>query len=140
VRIALISCVAKKKNCRAMAKDMYISPLFKSAYRYAQRNADKIFILSANAKNGLYGLLEETDLIEPYNETLNTKPVDEIKEWARNIIAALARKADLQNDEFILLAGEKYRKYLIGSLRNHSIPIKKMPIGKQLAFYKKANL
>ena len=136
MRIALISCAAKKQNGPAMAKDMYISPLFKAAYRYAKLKADKIFILSANAKNGSYGLLEETDWIEPYNETLNTKPVDDIKEWAKNIIVALSQKADLQNDEFILLAGDKYRKYLIGSFSHFSIPILKMPIGKQLQFYK----
>ena len=50
----------KKKDGPAKAKDMYISPLFKGAYRYAHKlSADKIFILSAK-----YGLLEEMD--EPY--------------------------------------------------------------------------
>jgi cytoplasmic iron level regulating protein YaaA (DUF328/UPF0246 family) len=119
-----------------MAKDMYISPLFKGAYRYAHKlNADKIFILSAK-----YELLEETDLIEPYNETLNKKSDSDIKQWAKNVIATLSQKTDLQNDEFILLAGDKYRKYLIGSIRNFDIPLKGCPIGQQLAFYKKENL
>ena len=139
MRIALISCTKKKQDlpagAKAMAKDMYISPLFKGAYRYAQRNADKIFILSAK-----HWLLEETEPVEPYNETLNTKSEDEIKQWAKNVIATLAQKADLQNDEFILLAGDKYRKYLIGSLRHFSIPLEGRPIGEQLAFYKKENL
>ena len=132
MRIALISCVAKKKASCAMAKDMYISPLFKYAYRYAHKlNVDKIFILSAK-----YELVEETDMIEPYNETLNNKSTDKIKEWAKNVIATLAQKADLQNDEFIFLAGEKYRKYLIGSICHCSIPLEGLPIGQQLSFYK----
>jgi cytoplasmic iron level regulating protein YaaA (DUF328/UPF0246 family) len=138
MRVVLISCVAKKKDgpAPAMAKDMYISPLFKGAYRYAHKlNADKIFILSAK-----HGLLEETDKIERYNETLNKKTTDEIKQWAENVIAKLAQKTDLQNDEFIFLAGDKYRKYLINRIRHYEIPVKKMPIGRQLAFYKKENL
>ncbi|MDR3543677.1 MAG: hypothetical protein P4L69_22380 [Desulfosporosinus sp.] len=132
MRIVLISCVAKKKEIPALARDLYISPLFKGAYRYARKlDADKIFILSAK-----YGLLEETDMIEPYNETLNNQSVTEIKKWASNIIDILAKKTDLHEDEFILLAGEKYRKYLIDSLRHTSIPLKGLSIGKQLAFYK----
>lgn len=134
MRIVLISCVAMKKEIPALARDMYISPLFKGAYRYACKlGADRIFILSAK-----YGLLEETTMIEPYNETLNSKSVSEIKKWASNILNVLSQKTDLQEDEFIFLAGEKYRKYLIDSLRHFSVPLKGLPIGKQLAFYKKS--
>lgn len=65
--IAFISCVKKKQNKSCMAKDLYCSPLFRSAYAYAQKRADKIYILSAK-----YGLLKETDIIAPYNLTLNS--------------------------------------------------------------------
>lgn len=132
MRIVLISCVSQKLKVPSLTKDMYISPLFKGAYRYAKKiKADKIYILSAK-----YGLLEETDVIEDYNETLNTKSVPEIKEWAAKVLASLLQKTDLQSDEFIFLAGEKYRKYLIEKIRNVSIPLKGLGIGKQLAFYK----
>jgi len=111
---------------------MYISPLFEYEYWYAhKRNADKIFILSAK-----YGLLEETDEIDPYNETLNKKSPNERKQWAKAILASLSQKADLQNDEFIFLAGEKYWKDLIDGIRHYEIPPKK-PIGELLNFYKK---
>jgi len=133
MRIVLISCVAKKRMHSTLAKDMYISPLFKGAYQYAHKlGADRIFILSAK-----YGLLEESDLIEPYNETLNTKSMTEIKKWASNVLTLLSGKTDLNNDEFIFLAGEKYRKYLIGSIQHTSVPLEGMSIGKQLSFYKK---
>jgi len=132
MKIVLISCVAKKQKVKSLAKDMYISPLFKGAYRYAKKiKADKIYILSAK-----YGLLEETDVIEDYNETLNTKSAFEIKEWAAKVIAVLSQKTDLQVDEFIFLAGEKYRKYIIENIHNVRIPLKGLGIGKQLAFYK----
>ncbi len=73
--VVLISCVSKKKNSPSMAKDMYISPLFKGAYQYSKKlGADLVFILSAK-----YGLLEESAWIEPYNETLNTKTDKDIR-------------------------------------------------------------
>ena len=101
LRIALISCVAKKRDVPSTAKAMYVSPLFKGAYRYAKKiKADRIFILSAK-----YGLLEEDDSIEPYNETLNTKPVAEVKMWAERVLTLLSEKTDLQKDEFVFLAG-----------------------------------
>jgi len=132
MKIVLISCVAKKRKVKSLAKDMYISPLFKGAYKYAKKiKADKIYILSAK-----YGLLEENDVIEDYNETLNTKSAPEIKEWSVKVLTSLSQKTDLQTDKFIFLAGEKYRKYLIENIRNVCIPLKGLGIGKQLAFYK----
>ena len=136
MRVVLISCVAKKLDFPSLARDMYVSPLFKGAYEYAKKlGADKIFILSAK-----YGLLAETDLIEPYNETLNGKPLKARKEWAAKVISSLSQQVDLQSDEFVFLAGEKYRRYLVERIANTSIPLKGFPIGKQLAFYKKNNL
>lgn len=132
MQVALISCVSKKSKSKAMAKDMYVSPLFRGAYKYAKSlNVDKIFVLSAK-----YGLLEETDIIEPYNETLNTKKQTEIQQWADTVIASLSKKVNLQEDVFVFLAGEKYRKHLIRNMRHYQIPLEGLSIGKQLAFYK----
>lgn len=48
VKIVLISCVSKKLDHKAKAKDLYTSPLFKYNLKYAEKiGADKIFILSA---------------------------------------------------------------------------------------------
>ncbi len=132
MRVVLISCVSKKLSVTAIAKEMYISPLFKGAYAYAKKiNADKIFILSAK-----YGLLEENDIIEPYNETLNQKKNSEIKCWAKKILVQLSLITDLKVDDFVFLAGERYRRYLIDEIEHVSIPLKGMSIGKQLSFYK----
>lgn len=132
MRIVLISCVAKKKSTPAKAKDMYVSPLFKGAYSYAHKlGADRIFVLSAK-----YGLLDENDVIEPYNETLNTKKSAEIKSWSDRVLVSLAAKTDLATDEFVFLAGERYRKFLVDRIAHVSVPLEGMPIGRQLAFYK----
>ncbi len=100
-KIILISCVKEKLKTPANAKDLYISDLFKKSYRYAQLlKPDNIFILSAK-----YGLLKPEEIIEPYEETLNNKGSDEIKEWSIKVITAFNEKIDLDKDEVIILAG-----------------------------------
>lgn len=132
MKVVLISCVAKKRNCASLAKDLYVSPLFKGAYRYAQKlDADIIYILSAK-----YGLLNCNDFVQPYNKTLNTKPLKEVQQWAKEVYCQLCKVADPKTDEFVFLAGERYRKYLLPLLKNVSVPLQGMGIGKQLAFYK----
>ena len=132
-RIILISCVSKKLPHKAKAKDLYISPLFTLNYQYAKSlNPDKIFILSAK-----YGLLNPEQEIEPYNETLNTKSTQEIKDWAQEVIIDLKKQTDLGKDEFIFLAGTKYRKFLILHIKNYKVPMQGLTIGRQLSFLKK---
>jgi cytoplasmic iron level regulating protein YaaA (DUF328/UPF0246 family) len=131
-KIVLISCVNKKLSSKAKARELYISPLFRLNLAYARTlNPDKIFILSA--KYGLLGLEEE---VEPYNETLNNMSDDEIKEWAKQVVNKLKEIADLKNDEFIFLAGDKYRKFIIPHIAKYEIPMKGLGIGKQLKFLK----
>ncbi len=99
--IVLISCISKKLDHSAKAKDMYTSSLFKYSLKYAQKlNSDKIFILPAK-----YHLLYLDTGIGPYNVTLNKMPVKERKLWAEEIIRELSENADLENDKFIILAG-----------------------------------
>jgi len=132
MRIVLISCAKKKQSNPSFAKDMYTSDLFKKAYQYAKKlGADRIFILSAK-----YGLLEEKELIEPYNETLNGKPKIERKAWADKVLSSLSSKVNLQSDEFVFLAGEKYREHIIEHIAKVEIPLKGLRQGKQLNFYK----
>jgi len=132
-KIILISCVKDKLKTPAKAKDLYISDLFKKSYKYAQLlNPDNIFIISAK-----YGLLEPEHIIEPYDETLKTKSVAEIKEWSRKVIDALNEKTDLDKDEIIILAGSKYYKYLLPYIKNYKLPLGTLPFGSRLSFLKK---
>lgn len=130
-KIVLLSCVATKLDHAAPAKELYISPLFKKSLAYAESlKPDDITILSAQ-----YYVLSLDKVIEPYNKTLLTMPVDEIREWAAQVIKILADKYDLDNDEFIILAGDKYRKYITPMLKHWSAPLKGLRIGQQLAWY-----
>ena len=134
MKIALVSCTKLKQEYSCEAKDMYLpSQLFRKARNYIEKNNyDNWFILSAK-----YGLLKPTDIIEPYNITLNTMKKNEIVEWSYKVYNQLC-KFELSQVDFY--AGEKYRKYLIPSLQNKNINInillKGLGIGQQLQFYK----
>ena len=128
--IVLISCVSKKLNYKAKAQDLYISPLFKKNLQYSRSlNPDKIFILSAK-----YGLLDLDKEIEPYNKTLNNMTSNEIKLWVDSVLNQLKLVSNLNEDEFIFLAGNNYRKYLINHIKNFKIPMYGLKIGEQLKF------
>lgn len=131
-KIVLISCVSKKLDRKAKAKNLYLSPLFKYALSYANTlNPDKIFILSAK-----YGLVSLDEEIEPYEKTLNAMKTNERKEWAEKVLLKLKEVSNLNEDEFIFLAGNNYRKFLITNIKNYSAPLKNLGIGKQLKFLK----
>ena len=132
-RIVLISCVSKKLSHRAKVKDLYISTLFKLNLKYAEKlEPDKIFVLSAK-----YGLLPLDQEIEPYEQTLNNMRSNEVKEWANRVLAQIKGVCSIDETEFTFLAGEKYRKYLVPHMKNVQIPLKGLPIGKQLQRLKK---
>jgi hypothetical protein len=127
-KIVLISCVSKKRSYKSKARDLYISPLFKKNLQYALKlEPDQIFILSAK-----YGLVSLDEEIEPYDLTLNTMSAKEIKDWSERVLTGLANTADLQQDQFIFLAGAKYRKYLLEHLHHYEIPFEGLTIGRQL--------
>ncbi|MFH1212341.1 MAG: hypothetical protein V1659_05460 [Candidatus Woesearchaeota archaeon] len=127
-KIVLISCASKKLNHCSKAKDLYISPLFQKNMHYANSlNPDKIFILSAR-----YGLLRPNKEILPYNKTLNRMGSGEIRKWAFSVLEQLKKEANLESDEFIFLAGEKYRRFLLPSIKHYKTPMHGLGIGKQL--------
>ena len=129
-KVTLISCVSKKLNVKSKAQDLYQSPLFKKNLTYAKQiNSDEIYILSAK-----YGLLKLNDSIEPYNQTLNKMNVSEKKKWSNEVFQKLQKFETISNTNFILLAGENYRKYLFEKLPHYEIPMKGLQIGKQLQF------
>jgi cytoplasmic iron level regulating protein YaaA (DUF328/UPF0246 family) len=127
-RIVLISCVKSKLDHPARAEDLYISPLFKYNLAYARKlKPNHIFILSAK-----YGLLRLSDKIAPYEQTLKTMPVAERRAWAASVLAGLSRYASLSDDEYIFLAGDSYREYLIPKIRHYQIPFEGVSFGNQL--------
>jgi len=132
-RIVLISCVKTKLDHPAKAENFYISDLFVKNLAYARKlKPDLIFILSAK-----YRLLKLNDRIAPYEKTLIKMPVQARRVWASGVISELRKHADLEQDEFIILAGEKYREFLLPYMRNYKIPFEGLSFGNQLKALKK---
>ncbi|HEX8591312.1 MAG TPA: hypothetical protein VF696_00975 [Candidatus Paceibacterota bacterium] len=132
-RIVLLSCVSKKLDCSAPARELYISPLFRFGLAYAESlKPDAIYILSA--KHGLVGL---DKVLDPYEETLNTKRDAEIREWSVRVLQDLRQVADMENDEFVFLAGDRYRRHLLPHLRHARMPLQGLGLGRQLQFLKR---
>lgn len=132
-KIVLISCVSKKQPIKAKAKDLYTSALFKKNFQFANKlQPDEIFILSAK-----HGLLMLNDEIEPYDTTLNKMPVKKRKEWATLVINQLKICTDVKRDHFIILAGNRYRQFILPELTSYDIPLEGLGIGKQLQYLKK---
>lgn len=116
-KIALISCTSKKdkasKYVPVKASELYTSALFVKAWKYAKDvlKVDEIYILSAK-----HHLLDPGTKVMYYNESLVGKSVKDIKNWS-DIVKGQMKQAefDFNNDEFIILAGKNYHKYLIDS-------------------------
>lgn len=128
--IVLISCVSKKLAHSAKARDLYVSPLFRLNLAYAESlKSDAIYVLSAK-----HGLLALEDQIDPYELTLNTMGIGQIRAWAAGVLSQLAAVADLKRDRFVFLAGDKYRKFLVSHLTHFEVPMEGLTIGRQLQF------
>jgi len=131
-RVVLIACGKQKQPRRAAAKDLYVGTLFKLSLRFAKSlNPSMIFILSA--KHGLLDLERE---IEPYDTTLNNMSIAETKAWSAGVVAQIRAHADLHQDHFIFLAGDRYRRFIIPHVRSFEIPLRGLRIGEQLQFLK----
>ena len=129
-RVGLISCARRKCEYAAQARDLYISPLFVKSRQYVEQHCDRCYILSAK-----YGLVRPDECIAPYDETLNTMSRPARKQWAARVWERLA--ANLQRgDEVIILAGLRYREFLVPMIEAHGccvvMPMRGTPRWRQL--------
>ena len=113
-KIVLISCASQKKETKGVpveAKELYTSTLFKKALKYAENlGHDYLYILSAK-----HHLLPLDKKVNTYDKTLNKMSAEECIQWGRIVLNNLKTKGhDIEHDEFILLAGEKYCRYILG--------------------------
>ncbi len=132
-QVVLISCVSRKLPHRAKAGDLYVSDLFKKNLAYARSlSPSAVYILSAN-----HGLLGLEDVIEPYEQTLNTMKDAQVRAWASRVLEQMRGKV-AAGDQVVFLAGEKYRKYLMQHFVSAQVPMQGLGIGRQLAFLKHA--
>jgi hypothetical protein len=110
--------------------DLYGSPLFVKSRAFVEQHCDSWFVLSAK-----HGLVKPTDVIEPYEETLNTKSADERRNWSDGVWSAL-RVHLKPNDRVTILAGKKYRNDLLPLIKEYGcridVPMVGLGIGRQL--------
>lgn len=135
IRVALVSCVRRKRQTAAPARDLYLSPLFRGLRRYAETHADAWYILSAE-----HGVLCPDEVVAPYERTLSTMPRRERIAWADRVQGQLLEVLPA-GAEVIVLAGLRYREGIEPFLRSHgfsvTVPLEGMKIGQQLQRLKK---
>ncbi len=128
--VGLISCVSRKQDKAIEAKDLYVSALFNKSRKYVEQHCDRWYVLSAK-----YGLVDPNQVVEPYEETLNTKPQKERQRWAENVWNDLREKIDVR-DKVLILAGARYREHLLPKIVEYGcsvdVPMEGKSIGKQL--------
>jgi cytoplasmic iron level regulating protein YaaA (DUF328/UPF0246 family) len=128
--VALVACVQKKSDAPMPAGSLHHSTWFKKAAQYANQTADEWFILSPK-----YGLLSPYKVMPPYNESIYQMSVRERKAWAKHVAADLSELLS-PGDLVVILAGERYREFILEPLKlmgcQVEIPMAGMKIGTQL--------
>ena len=128
-KVGLISCVSLKQNKKCLAKDMYISSLFKKSQAFVNKYYDDYYILSAK-----YGLVSKDQQIKPYDLTLNNLSKVKRELWSV-LVAKQIKEKIVKEDELFILAGANYYKDLLKYLQNKTnIIMEGLPIGKRLQF------
>ena len=143
--LILLQCSKGKLQHRAKAEELYTGQLFQKSLRYAHRLAaleaiegnplPEIQILSA-----LHGLVDPSDILEPYEKTLNGMPPHYRRYWSEQVYAQLKRKFKFALPEKItFLTSIKYRQPLGKFVREYdlcrtAVPLKGLGIGQQMHF------
>jgi hypothetical protein len=136
-RIGLVGCVKGKQSRAAPAADLYTSALFKGRRRWVAQTCDRWFILSAK-----HGLVLPSEVLEPYDETLNDVGRAGRREWSQGVLASLRRVlGDLGGRTFEIHAGATYWDFGLcdGLLRAGAaveIPTEHLRQGEQRALYR----
>ena len=136
-RIALIACSKTKQDHKKAARELYCSDLFRKAVVYAERSADRWFVLSAK-----YGLVAPEDEIDPYEQTQKGIPIAARRAWARSVYEQMAARGILiPGTVFVWLAGQDYfaelSPLLAGFMQER--PLQGLRQGEQLSFFVHAN-
>lgn len=134
MRIAIVACAKKKQQGCHPARELYTSQLFGSAFAYAKKHYDGVFILSAK-----HGLITGDKKIDNYDQTLKTMSVDEKKYWSALVVDQI-HEITQPGDEIYFFCGKHYRRLLLGQIRDRvcHVPLQGYGIGEQLKFYKNA--
>lgn len=133
--VCLVSCTSSKALYPTTAENLYKSPLFDGARRYAETRCDSWFILSAK-----YGLLTPKEDVAPYDESLYQMSQAEQIGWAKKVHERLTAVID-PLASIVFLAGEKYRHNLQRHFEQEgrmiAAPMSELGIGRQVSWLQK---
>jgi hypothetical protein len=132
MKIGLVACSARKLNEPAPAEKLYSkSALFRYAVSYSKKIYDSTYVLSAR-----FGLMPLTKTVEPYETSLTTISKEEFDAWLK-MVAEQIKTTFPKEAELYFHTGAKHC-LLIPFLTEYKVftPMKSMPIGKRLKWYK----
>jgi hypothetical protein len=131
--VALVACTSMKRSRPSAAKCLYNSPWFNKARRWAEKYADRWYILSAR-----HYLLHPGQVVWPYSRSLNAMPADDRRRWAIRVYDALRSVTHPDRAFVTILAGRHYREHLEERLvldgYRVNVPMRGMRIGQQLVW------
>ena len=134
--IHLVSCVSIKNKNPCPAGMLYRSPWFEKARAYVLDQGGPWYILSAE-----HGLVHPDTVVAPYERTLNTMGVHDRRVWAERVKDQVRRQR-LSPERFVILAGQRYREFLLDFLNGRSesvvVPMAGLGIGQQLRWLTQA--
>lgn len=127
-KVLLLCGGTYQKDTAAPARELYLGELFRFSLRYAEKlKVDKAFVLSAK-----YGVVELSEIIEPYKISINNngrlsshqrgvvQPMNDLQRdaWVKMVIQQLSVITDLEMDFFIVFGGKRHR-YLLYPFITH---------------------
>jgi hypothetical protein len=135
VTAILIGCVAQKQALAGLAKDLYVSELFRRRRAYAEATERPWLILSA-----LHGIVDPEVLLEPYEMTLKKLPKGVRETWGHRVVDQLqSRFGPLSGLTFEIHAGEEYVASIARLLGARGAllvrPLHGLRLGQQLQWY-----
>ncbi len=135
-RIGLVGCVKQKQTGRALARELYTSPLFRGRRGFVEDSSGRWYILSAR-----HGLVDPSQVLDPYDESLTDASTSRRRAWARQVLDALDTVVtDHSLVTYEVHAGANYRDFgLIAGLQARGaaveVPTAGLTQGEQLRFY-----
>lgn len=132
LQVGLVACSRAKANRPVTARELYVSPLFRAASAYAERNygSGRWLILSAR-----YGLVDPDRILSPYDLSLRQLTDRQREAWGDRIAIELTDRFPA-GTVLWFHAGALYRN-AIAPVVLHQVrfPLAGLRIGEQLAWY-----
>jgi len=139
-RVGLVGCVRQQAARRAVAQDLFVSPLFRGRRAYVERTCGRWYVLSA-----LHGLVAPGEELAPYDLKLKSLSQAERRAWSERVLTQLeAELGAVDGLAFEIHAGASYtNEGLVRGLRARAAAVELPAAGlgeaQELAFYHEAN-